>query len=255
MTGSVTVDEKAMLLRHKILGVLIRIARNRSGMTQKQVAEATGFSPDAISDFELGRRDITLPELEVLARVFGVRLSHFWAEEPLHEPDYDMRVEETIALRRRIIGVLLRKARTESGKTQKECADLLGCSDDLISNYEYGKSDIPLLHLEALASFLDRDIGYFFERAEAPSNGETVQKTGPKPQDRPKEEPKQFRREEPPQVDMEIPLEDLTELPEEVKEFLKQPANLLYVRVAMYLSRLSARDLRRIAEGLLEISF
>ena len=50
-------------------------------------------------------------------------------------------------------------------------------------------------------------------------------------------------------------LERMTQLPEDVREFMLQPGNLLYVRVAMQLSDLSAEALRNVAEGLLDITY
>jgi hypothetical protein len=46
-----------------------------------------------------------------------------------------------------------------------------------------------------------------------------------------------------------------SELPKEVREFLSNPANLLYINIAMRLSDLSAETLRSLAEGLLEVTY
>jgi hypothetical protein len=50
-------------------------------------------------------------------------------------------------------------------------------------------------------------------------------------------------------------LQRLAQLPEDVREFMLEPGNLLYVRVAMQLSTLSAEAMRNIAEGLLDITY
>ncbi len=50
-------------------------------------------------------------------------------------------------------------------------------------------------------------------------------------------------------------LERLAQLPEDVRNFMLEPGNLLYVRVAMQLSTLSADAIRNVAEGLLEITY
>jgi hypothetical protein len=47
----------------------------------------------------------------------------------------------------------------------------------------------------------------------------------------------------------------LAQLPAEVREFMLEPGNLLYIRLAMRLSPLSAETLRSIAEELLEITY
>lgn len=220
---------EAATIRKKILGVLLRNARLRAGMTIKDSARATGFSSSAISDFEYGRRDISLPQLEVLAHIYRVPITYFWSDAPISDDrDRDLDVEEAMALRRRIIGVLLRQARTEAGRSQKDLAGLLGCSTGRIANYEFGRTAIPLLELETLADYLGVRMSYFLDQGIRP-RGEQV--AG---------------------IDE---LERLAQLPEDVREFLFQPGNLLYVRVAMQLNALSAEALRNVAEGLLDITY
>ena len=48
--------------------------------------------------------------------------------------------------------------------------------------------------------------------------------------------------------------EFLKDMPDDVRDFLMQPANILYVRLAMLFSELSVDTLRRIGEGLLDIT-
>lgn len=62
-------------LRHKIIGVQLRQARQAAGLTQKQLAETVNCSPGRLSQYERGQRPIPIPELEVLAEVLDLRLS------------------------------------------------------------------------------------------------------------------------------------------------------------------------------------
>ena len=62
---------------------------------------------------------------------------------------------QAIALRNKIIGILLRRARLNAGKTQLECAEFLGCSPQQISQYERGQKGPSLPEMEALAYYLD----------------------------------------------------------------------------------------------------
>jgi transcriptional regulator with XRE-family HTH domain len=62
---------------------------------------------------------------------------------------------QAIAIRNKIIGILLRRARLDAGRTQRECADFLGCSPQQISQYERGQKGPSLPEMEALAYFLD----------------------------------------------------------------------------------------------------
>jgi transcriptional regulator with XRE-family HTH domain len=220
---------EAATIRNKIFGVLMRNARIRSGMTIKDTAELTGFSSNAISDYEYGRRDISLPQLEVLAYTYRVPVTYFWSDEPIpDDEDRDLPVEEAIELRRRIIGVLLRQARMEAGHSQKDLAKFLDCSSGRIANYEFGRTDIPLPELEQLAEYLEVPLSYFLDQGIRPQGDQVAD------------------------VDE---LERLAQLPEDVRAFMLQPGNLLYVRVAMQLSTLSAESIRNVAEGLLDITY
>jgi len=221
--------QEAMTLRSKILGVLIREARQRARKTLKECAAALGCSPYTLSQIEHGRSPVSLPQLEVLAYILGVPLEYFLHNGQLpEEPAPPVPLAEVMALRRRIIGALLRQARLQAGKTQSECAELLGCSVSRISQYEFGQRDIPLPALEVLADFLEVPLEYFLDEQS------------------PLVPPRERERRD---------WERFSQLPPEVRDFILRPANILYLRIAMKLSALSAEALRAIAEELLEITY
>jgi len=224
------IDSRKVLLRRKIVGVRIRHARNQAGLNLKEVGQALGVSAGLVSDIELGQRDVALPQLEVMALLFNVPISYFWSEEPLEDEEpRSLPTIEAIALRQRIIGGLLRHARTEAGRTQEDLANLLGVSASRISNYELGKTEIPLSELEVLANQLGVSLDYFLDQ------GLPFENSGD-----------------------HVALEELTrfsELPKDVREFLANPANLLYINIAIRLSDLSAETLRSLAECLLEVTY
>jgi len=56
-------------------------------------------------------------------------------------------------LRRKIVGVLIKRARLEAGKSLKETAEVLGCSPDRLSQYESGEKVPSLPEMEMLARF------------------------------------------------------------------------------------------------------
>jgi len=58
---------------------------------------------------------------------------------------------QAIAIRNRIIGTLVKRARIKAGKSQRECAELLGCSPFAFSQYEQGRWGLSLSQLEVLA--------------------------------------------------------------------------------------------------------
>jgi transcriptional regulator with XRE-family HTH domain len=161
--------------------------------------------------------------------MYRVPITYFWSDDPIpDDDDRDLPVEEAIELRRRIIGVLLRQARMEAGYSQKDLAKFLDSSSGRIANYEFGRTDIPLQELEQLADYLEVPLSYFLDQGIRPHGD---------------------------QVAGMDELERLAQLPEDVRTFMLQPGNLLYVRVAMQLSDLSTEAIRNVAEGLLDITY
>lgn len=66
-----------------------------------------------------------------------------------------MDTEQSIAIRDRIIGILVKRARLEAGKSQRDCAEFLGCSPSTFSQYEQGSRGLSLPQLEALAHWFE----------------------------------------------------------------------------------------------------
>jgi len=224
--------KEAMTLRNKIIGVLLRDARLRAGKTLKDCAAVLDCSPGTITQFELGRKPLSLPQLEVLAYFLDVPLSYFFNGESLlsesEEEQPPPPFADIIATRRRIIGVLLRQARLEAGRSLKECAKLLGCSTKRISQYELGQRDVPIPEMEALAEFLSIPIERFFDETAT-----TLARHR--------------------QVKQEI--ERFMQLPPDLRKFVTEPNSILYLQVATRLSEASADTLRGIAESLLDITY
>ena len=71
--------------------------------------------------------------------------------------------EEQLALRNRVIGLLLHDARKRTEKTKRECAAALGVSTAAITAYEEGRKFISLPELEVLAYVLDTPTAHFWE--------------------------------------------------------------------------------------------
>ena len=223
-----TVEEK-LVLRNRIIGLLLRDARERADKTKRECAAALGVSTGTITAYEDGCKSISLPELEVLAYVLDTQTAHFWERYPELGPDeMPVPLQEVLALRHRIVGALLRQARLENDLSLKELAQVLGCSTRRLSAYEYGERPISLAELELLAQNLHLPLEYFLDNQEGPV-GEWH---------RHQEAWRLFH-----------------ELPREVQEFVIQPINIRYLEVAMKLAQMPAGGLRAIAEGLLDITY
>lgn len=66
-----------LALRHRIVGALLRQAREEAGKSPEELARLLGCPPERILEYEYGERPIPLPELEALARALNRPLEHF----------------------------------------------------------------------------------------------------------------------------------------------------------------------------------
>jgi transcriptional regulator with XRE-family HTH domain len=221
--------EEQLVLRNRIIGLLLRNAREQAKKTKRECAAALGVSSSTITAYEDGRKPISLPELEVLAYVLDTPIAHFWEHAPELVPEEEpLPLQEVLALRHRVVGALLRQARLEVGTSQKELAEVLGCSTKRLSAYEYGEQPIPLAELELLAHHLHLPLEHFLDNQEGPVG--------------------EWNRQE-------QAWGHFCQLPEEIQAFVTQPLNARYLEVAMKLARMPAGGLRAIAEGLLDITY
>jgi transcriptional regulator with XRE-family HTH domain len=223
------VVEDKLALRNRIIGLLLRGARERANETKRECAAALGVSTSTITAYEEGRKSLSLPELEVLAYVLDTPISYFLERDAtLPTEERSLPFQEVLALRRRIIGALLRQARLGAGLSQKELAQAIGCSASRLSAYEHGDRPVPLTELELLARHLHLPIEHFLDDQEGPIG--------------------EWRRQE-------VARRRFHELPQAVQEFVVQPINIRYLEVAMQLAQMPAGGLRAIAEGLLDITY
>ena len=224
-------SEGAILTRNKIIGVLLQQARLDARMSIEACAYALGGDEALIARAERGEVGLTLPQLESLAHLCGVPLSYFLETEEL--PDVatgapSIPYQERMVLRNKIIGVLLRQARQETGQELEEVAAALGYTPSQLEGVELGQTQISLVELQALADELGMSIESLTSEDLLPPT--TRGSDGP---------------------DQEWP----DHLSPEILDFVLKPINLPYLRIAMNLSEMPADTLRQIASGLLEITY
>lgn len=214
-------------LRARILGVLIRDAREAANFTPDACAEQIGVPVSTLSDWELGKAMPNLPQLELLAYTLNLPLSHFWGTDTTLRTTRTLRnPREYVLLRSRIIGGLLHAAREQQNLSQEELATVSGVSAAHIAAYELGQRPIPTPVLVTLASACQVNLSYFLENGNRVGAFLTLQ-------------------------------EDLSlfnDLPESVRHFVAAPVNQPYIELAMKLARLGTDELRAIAEAILDIT-
>ncbi|MGD2251472.1 MAG: helix-turn-helix transcriptional regulator [Anaerolineales bacterium] len=221
------IDKKALLLRKKLLGAMLRRARVSAGKNLTITATQMGTSSNTLSSYEHGRKAASLPELELFAYHLDIPVSPFL--DPSPEIGDQMQVVDSPMFRKlrdRTIGAILRERRKEMGLTIRQLAERTEMPTKRITAYELGRRSIPLPDLEILASELGKRVDSFLE-TEGPI-GEWMVGRGAS--------------------------DHVRELPSELQEFISQPENRRYILLAMHLSQLSSEKLRSVAESLLEIA-
>jgi len=219
------VESETLVLQRKIVGVLMRAARENAHRTVSQVAQRLGVTPARVRRYERGTREISLPELELLALFLQVPLSFFLnegskiEEEIAHPP-----TQEEMRTRRALLGTKLKQVRLSAGRTREECAEAIGRKAATLSRYERGRGEIPITELDRLARFLGVDLYYFIEESAAGEGAGSV-----------------------------LDLESWARLPKEVHSFVLDPANLPYLRMAMKFGDLPTDRLKELGEILLVV--
>ncbi|MCL7453877.1 MAG: helix-turn-helix transcriptional regulator [Anaerolineae bacterium] len=221
---------QTIAIRNRIVSILVKRARLEAAKTQQECADFLGCSPSMFSQYERGMRGLSLPQLEALAYFLDVPVESLLDPEHPYEQQEEeqMPMSQIMELRQRILAVQLRKCREASGLTQQEMGEMLGCSAYMVSQYESGKSEIPLAELELAARQCGRTLDGFFDDDMVPLG---------------------------PGVRQRQLVARLDELPPDVRDFVLKPTNSLYLRIALLLSDLKADNLRNIAETLLDITF
>ena len=213
--------------RAKMLGGLIEKARDHYGRTKKECAAVLGMKSGDYSKVETGEYPVSLPQLEALALFLNIPMGYFWGSEPL-QTESEIDFENLIALRHRVIGVLLSQQRLRTRQSLAELAEALGMEEDLLKSYEMGQEPIPYLHLEQICRQLDVSVSYFLDDVHGPlGRHEAKQKLE-----------RQFKR-----------------MPPDMQAFLINPVNVSYLDTAKKLSEMDVDQLRQVAESLLEITY
>ncbi len=228
--------EKTVEIQRKMLGVLMQNARQRIGLTVAETATLLGIPSDTLAAYERGADEAGLPTLEALAEICRVPLSYFWAEDTLPDPTPRINPAKGIALRRKMVGVLLAQARQQAGISAEAAASAAGISSDALAEIELGDVEVPFSQLKMLLATYDVPLEKILTDIDA--TGGTNGTSQPAPT--------QFSPTQ---------LPDTTQFPDDVQAFLQDPANILYIKLAMKLHNLSADNLRALAEGILEITY
>ncbi len=213
--------------RAQILGKLIQEARKYAGRSQADCAAVLQISPEAYAAAEKGEFPISLPDLEVLALYLGIPMGYFWGNEKLVEKRH-VDYMNLVLLRHRLIGVTLRQQRLKEKRSVEDVARAVNVSPAEVEAYESGERPIPYLHLEAMASYLNVTISHFLDVERGPLGRH--------------------------EAELRL-IRIFNELSPEMQAFLANPQSLIYLETAYRLSKMDVKQLRQIAESILEITW
>ncbi len=219
---------ESLRLRAKMIGVLLCDARVAAGRSLEDCAHRLHLTPEQIESWEFGDDVPTLPQLELLAYYLEVPVSHFWGQNTLEatRDDFTRAQTEYMALRDRMIGVLLRAAREERGISIDILAAETGIAANIIEGYELGEYTLPMHELAVLASGVRKNMTYFMENSS--HLGDLLAM---------RERWKLF-----------------SELPESLRVFASNPLNAGFIELAMMLSGMPVERLRSMGESILNIT-
>lgn len=215
-------------IRGKMLGVLIQDARMNAARTIEDCARLLTVQPELIEAWEFGEAVPDLPQLELLAYYLDVPVSHFWSLNTLdnNRKDAVSAQHEYMQLRQRMIGAMLRQAREDVQLSLEEIAESSNIPVETLQQYEVGEVGIPMHEMSMLSHLVKRNMGYFLETSSFV--GEMLK--------------------------LREDMQAFSELDDDVREFAANPLNVAFIRIAMSFSKLPASELRKAAEGLLEIA-
>lgn len=215
-------------VRSRMVGVLLRDARLAAERSLGDCARLLHVDAAQVERWEMGDDTPSLPQLELLAYYLDVPVSHFWGTTTREQTAHDFRrvQQEYLALRDRMVGVLLRQAREIAGLTLAELSAATHVPADLIEQYELGELPAPMHELTVLGSALRKNLSYFLESSS--------------------------------QLGELLALREMwahfASLPEDLRQFAANPINVGFLEIAYMLSQMPADRLRRIGESVLNIT-
>lgn len=76
--GTFQEKERMLLLRNRVIGTNLRLARNNANLSYREMLEKTGIPEEHLKRYELGEVSVPIPELEVLASALDVPIERFY---------------------------------------------------------------------------------------------------------------------------------------------------------------------------------
>ncbi len=225
--GFLMTDKQADVLRLKLLGAMLRKSRMDAGLSVRETAGLLGIRPARLSAYERGEQAISLPELELLAFHFRIPLRQLWdPEAALQSGRPRLDAASLLPRRHREVAERMRAHREQAGMSNAQLAAATDIPPRRLARYQRGERPIPLPDLERIIHALGRRIEEYMDNEGPIATWEKEQQAK----------------------------EVFQHLPEELREFISDPANRPYLNLAMQLSQIPPEKLRALGEGLLDLT-
>lgn len=128
---------------------LIKMKRAELGMTQKELADASGISVSALKQYETGRQEPTIPKVRMIADVLGLSAEDIWSELSIGNVS-DEKLRLTVA--NESVSFITEKATTSHLKQIREFISNL--SGQSMGKPEVVEEVIELTSVEALSELI-----------------------------------------------------------------------------------------------------
>jgi transcriptional regulator with XRE-family HTH domain len=223
-------NELLIKIRTRKLSALLYDVRTVNRRTPEECAQAINVAVEEYLSYENGGQAPSLPSLEMLAFYYKISPDYFSGSKTLHQPQVQQEPEtlhRLRELRNRTIGIRLRQQRAQINLSTAALAEKTSIPEGKLAQYESGQVAIPMPELELIAATLGIPIAALYDQAGPIGSWRNEQTT----------------------------LQQFTDLPLELKQFVCKPINRPYLEVALRLSELPVEKLRIVAESLLEITF
>lgn len=135
----------------------LQIAFKQSGLTQAQLASATGITKSSISRYLQGEFEPKATAVVKLAAALNVSVEYLMGMEPVAQIDLltDEELTDRKSESREVFAANLRALMGKAGKSRKDVSESIGVSYFTFSDWCNGKKYPRIEKLEALAQYFD----------------------------------------------------------------------------------------------------
>jgi transcriptional regulator with XRE-family HTH domain len=224
-----TMNTNDRSLNIEYLAKNLTIAREACGKTVKACSLLLDIPTSRLKNYETGKYVPSLPEIEALSFLYRIPILAFFQQDAvenyLHSPE-SVQIQRLVEIRQLIIGTRIHLAREKAEMSMKQLSKTTSIPTSRIKRYEEGATPIALDDLQKIIDALNLNLDDFFDRESPLGNWQDTQSKN-------------------------IAFEHL---PKEIKEFIADPNNLRYIKIACNLSEIGIDTFSKLSDSLAELT-